>query len=749
MSSTYLDYRVFTRDLPRTLKVTAAQTQVSREADYYKANIGKVKTVDEFLKNDRLYNYAMRANGLTDMINSKAFMRKVLESDLDDSKSFARSLVDTRYQNFARAFNFGTDGKVETSTAIAQTDAQENDTVGLYSESRVRRGETAAAEVKNYQDRIGLMPSVDGFLRDQRLVDFAKTAYGFDPNTNTNVFTYTSTATLRAVLTSDLSDPESAANKLGGAYLKLAQAFGFGTDGMLPQGTSAQSDAQMKETLFRYYENTGNAASPPAAAFKSNLYESAIAAATSVDDIVNDSKMFDYVVTAFGLDPTLESPAGIRLVLTSDLSDPESAANKLTDTRYRTMAAAFNFNADGTVDETDGAQTADQRKNTVNLYLDHYDDKAVKTETQETTYFKNTVTSTVQGQISTISRVDDLINNSRLYDYLLKSYDLDPKTESKVNIKKVLLSDVSDPKSYANTLTDKRYRNLAAAVNFAADGTVTTARAAQAEGDELATVKLYNSRIPADATELDKTRAKTESTYYHTAISTVESVDELMADKRLVTYVLKAYGLDKESIPNNVLRQVLTSDPQDPKSVANKLNDTRYRDLAAAYNFRADGSIGRVPLQQAQSRSDAIKTADLYLYQTMETEAGNQSDGVRLALYFRRKAPDIGKAFDILADKALFEVVRTALALPSSMSQMDIDAQAKLLEKKLNFADFKDPAKVEKFLARFGTLYDQANNSASTTSPAALILGQNADDAPVGFSESLLSSFQGLRLGRV
>jgi len=224
------------------------------------------------------------------------------------------------------------------------------------------------------------------------------------------------------------------------------------------------------------------------------------------------------------------------------------------------------------------------------------------------------------------------------------------------------LSDVADPKSYANTLTDKRYRNLAAAVNFAADGTVTTARGAQVESDELATIKLYNSRIPADATELEKTRAKTESTYYHTAISTVERVDELMADKRLVTYVLKAYGLDKESIPNNVLRQVLTSDPQDPKSVANKLNDSRYRDLAAAYNFRSDGSVARVPFQQAQTRSEAIKTADLYLYQTMESEAGNQNEGVRLALYFRRKASNIGTAFDILADKALLEVVRNALA---------------------------------------------------------------------------------------
>jgi len=748
MSSTYLDYRVYTQDLSRTLKRTAAQPQVAREAEYYRANIGKVKTVDEFLKNDRLYNYAMRANGMTDMIGSKAFMRKVLMSDLEDPRSFARSLVDTRYQVFARSFNFATDGKVEPNTALAQTDAQEDDTVGLYSASRVRRGEASAAEVKNYQDRIDKMTSVDGFLRDQRLVDFAITAYGFDSKTKTNDFTYVSTATLRSVLTSDLSDPESAANKLGGKFIELAKAFGFATDGTLPAGASPQSAAQVTETLYRYYENTGNGASPAAAAFKSKLYESAVAAMTSVDDIVGDERLFTYVVTAFGLDPTTESPVNIRQVLTSDLSDPESFANQQTDARYRTMAAAFNFNGDGTVKGTDGAQNAAQIKSTVNSYLDRYDDKAVNSESLETTYFKNTLTSTAGGTLSTIAKVDDLINNSRLYEYLLKAYDLDPKTESKATIKKVLLSDVTDPRSYANTLSDKRYRELAAAVNFAADGTVTTPLAAQIEDSELATIKLYNSRFSADITDLEKDRVKAESTYYHDAISKVSNVNEFLADKRLVAYVVKAYGLEGESVPNNVLRQVLTSDPQDPKSFVGKLNDTRYRDLAAAFNFKSDGGIARVPTLQAQTRSEAIKTADLFLHQTMETDAGNQSEGVRLALYFRRKAPSINTAFDILADKALLETVRTALGLPASISQMDIDAQAKLLERRLDFDDFKDPEKVERFLARFSTLYDQANSDASGTSPAALILGSNQDNSVVGFSESLLASFQGLRLGR-
>ncbi len=63
----------------------------------------------------------------------------------------------------------------------------------------------------------------------------------------------------------------------------------------------------------------------------------------------------------------------------------------------------------------------------------------------------------------------------------------------------------------------------------------------------------------------------------------------------------------------------------------------------------------------------------------MESDVGTDNEGVRLALYFQRKAPSINSAFDILADKAIFEVVRTALNLPASMSQADIERQADIL----------------------------------------------------------------------
>ncbi|MHC2294829.1 hypothetical protein ACVIJW_010699 [Bradyrhizobium barranii subsp. barranii] len=84
MVSTYFSYSYITRNLKQSLARVEQQTDVAREEAYYKANIGKVKTVDDFMKDYRLYHYAMKAYGLEDMAYAKAFMKKVLESDLSD-----------------------------------------------------------------------------------------------------------------------------------------------------------------------------------------------------------------------------------------------------------------------------------------------------------------------------------------------------------------------------------------------------------------------------------------------------------------------------------------------------------------------------------------------------------------------------------------------------------------------------------------------------------------------------------------
>jgi hypothetical protein len=725
MTSTYLTYQRLTRDLSKSLAQTASKPDVAREREYYEANIGKVKSVDDFLNNPRLFAYAMKAYGLEDMTFAKAFMRKVLESDLNDSKSFARQLVDQRYLAFASAFSFTTDGSAESNLPYVQNDFQENDTTGLYSQHRVNQGAAAATEAQYYQSRMASVTSVDDLLADPRLFNYALTAVGLDPS-------IASTTTIRKVLTSDLSDPASYANTLGDTrYRTLTSLFSFQADGSVASGSSAQSAAQVNDTVYRYYGSSGTDASPAAAAFNTDYYNSTIGSVTSVDDLLNNDRLYRYALTAFGLDPDIQSKATIRQVLTSDLSDPNSFANKQANGSYKLLAQSFNFATDGSVNSGEAAQSTDEVHSTTDLYLTHYGDKAASADSVATSFYKN--------RINLLSSVDDLIGNDQLYTYVLNAYGFDPNVESKATIKQVLTSDVSNPTSFANLQRDPRYAQMAADFNFGADGSVLRPRKAQQDQEELGTIRLYNTRI--GSTDAERQAAADESTYYHNTITQVQSVDQLLGDQRLVTYLRKAYDLGSD-ISDGELRTALTSDPMDENSFVDKQSDTKLRDLAAAFNFDAKGGVGRVSDEQAQIKSSILDTTDLNTRQVMETDAGADSPGARLALYFQRKAPSINSAFDILADKAIFEVVRTALSLPDSMSQADIQRQADILISRINLDDFRDPDKLEKFISRFAALYDMNNGTADTPSAASIIL--SGQTGSIGTDQTLLGKMQDL-----
>lgn len=697
--STYLTYRSYAGDLTKTLSRIATDTMVAREAQFYKDNIGSITSVDDFLKNTRVFNYAMKAYGLEDMANSKAFMRKVLMSDVNDTSSFVRTLTDTRFLAFAKAFNFSTTGAVATSPVIAMDTDDQDATIGLYNQQRINKGAAAATEAKYYQDTIGLVRNVDDLLGNQRLLNYALESVGFDPK-------YMSTTTLRAALTSDVLDPGSYVNQSADTrYRDLAAAFSFSADGSVTPGVGAQTAAQLADTVYYNYQAKGAGASPAAATFQSDYYQATMPGITSVDAFLADDKLWTLAVTSVGLSPSLQAKTQLRDVLTSDLGDPNSVANTL-DPKYRQLAAAFNFTTDGSVADGMAAQSTTQIAQTTTAFFDGYDDSAMTAEDQETSYFKL--------MLPNMASISDLQSNSRVYNYVLKAYGIDPAAMSKTTFKRILQSDLSDPGSFVNTSRDSRYKAMAAAFNFDANGLSQPAKAAQSKNAILAMAQVVVAKAGTDDTL--KKQAQADSTYYGSAILDVTSVDQFLKDTRLVTFALTATGLEKERLSDETLKKILTSDPLNPKSFVNQPENSKYRALAAAFNFDTDGKVPPSAVKQAQTRSDIIATADLYVRQTLELTVGDQSEGARLALYFQRKASTITSAYSILGDKAMFQVVRTALGLPASMSNASIETQAAAITKKLNLDDLKDSKKLDKFVNRFMAMYDisEGQNNASS-----------------------------------
>src|SRR5262249_13049532 len=153
-----------------------------------------------------------------------------------------------------------------------------------------------------YQRMIGSVTNVDQLLGNSSLLNFALQAYGLDPNVTSN-------ATIKKVLTSDLSDPNSYANQIGAsnpAYKALAAAFSFQADGSVAGG-AAQSTAGVATTIHAYFAATGTDATPAAATYNASYYKANIGAVTNVDDLLANDTLIDYALTAFGLDPALQS----------------------------------------------------------------------------------------------------------------------------------------------------------------------------------------------------------------------------------------------------------------------------------------------------------------------------------------------------------------------------------------------------------------------------------------------------------
>ena len=60
------------------------------------------------------------------MTYAKAFMKKVLDSDLNDQNSFANKLTDKRYADFVASYNFEKYGELATSYNRTQHDVPTN-----------------------------------------------------------------------------------------------------------------------------------------------------------------------------------------------------------------------------------------------------------------------------------------------------------------------------------------------------------------------------------------------------------------------------------------------------------------------------------------------------------------------------------------------------------------------------------------------------------------------------------------------
>ncbi|MDB6179219.1 DUF1217 domain-containing protein [Paracoccus sp. Z330] len=99
-------WRILQNQASRHIEMVSQDPVVQRSTNTFRERIGDIETAAELVKDYKTLHVALRAFGLDDDIGSKAFIQKVLESDLDDDDSFVNRLSDARYLRLASAFDF-------------------------------------------------------------------------------------------------------------------------------------------------------------------------------------------------------------------------------------------------------------------------------------------------------------------------------------------------------------------------------------------------------------------------------------------------------------------------------------------------------------------------------------------------------------------------------------------------------------------------------------------------------------------
>ncbi|MDQ7070630.1 MAG: DUF1217 domain-containing protein, partial [Rhodobacterales bacterium] len=196
-----------------------------------------------------------------------------------------------------------------------------------------------------------------------------------------------------------------------------------------------------------------------------------------------------------------------------------------------------------------------------------------------------------------------------------------------------------------------------------------------------------------------------DTDYFEAKIGEIDTAEELVADRRLLRVALGAFGLDADIDSKFYVKKILEEGTLTDGALANRLADDRYKEFSAAFGF------GNFDTPSTKISDFGAKITAQYRAQQFEVAVGDQDENMRLALYTERELANVAegtesndtKWFKIMGTPPLRSVFETALGLPASFGQLDLDLQLSTFkdyaQKQFgtkDISDFSDPEMQEK-----------------------------------------------------
>ncbi|AHD00272.1 DUF1217 domain-containing protein [Leisingera methylohalidivorans] len=532
--------------------------------------------------------------------------------------------------------------------------------------------------VQYFNQRITSVETPDQLLDDYKLLTVTLGAFGLDEDIGNRAF-------IKKVLESDISDPGSFANRLNDSrYQSLAETFGFNSpDG--PSLPSAKAGAEF-------------------------------ASVASPDDLLANGTLLRKALANVGMEEFEKNQFFLQKVLESDLGDPESFVNKLSNPKYAEFARQFSFNTPPVYENSiqalvgefnehaEGLASADDLlgdENLLQAVVDTFDlertspdflRRVLNSDTTDPDSFVNQLedkrylaVSKAFGfgwpDINAMTDPDELLSNPEVLEHALDTFGLYGRDEDE--LRQILESDLSDPDSYVNQPENSAYYDFADAFQ-------------NGWPDYVSKMKVFSDEITGK-------------------LGTFTDPRELVFDSSLFEATLDIFGQSKRNLDFDTVIRAFESDLSSSTSYANLHYDTGLKAMAYAFSFNG-GDTGR-----EYPEDFAGQISELYTTRQFEIEIGESDPNMRLALAFERELQTVADAggsenahwYGIIGSPPLKTVFETALALPSSFGQLDVDRQVEEMKERsfsvfgtTHPADLLEDAKLDDFRNRFLMLAD-------------------------------------------
>lgn len=194
----------------------------------------------------------------------------------------------------------------------------------------------------------------------------------------------------------------------------LDTIYGIGA----PAG-SASSGLSPVQSLSNAEKNQASGvaqtASQPAVKTVIAAFTKAVNSATSVTQMLSNPAVLNVLLTAGGLSDQIGNTALATQVLTSNLSDSQSLANTLTDTRWQALAQTYNFAANGI--------KALQNPNTIAAVANGYAQITWENNQDTITPGLSNALAFIQ-QASSITTVDQVLGNATVRNVVQTAYNI-------------------------------------------------------------------------------------------------------------------------------------------------------------------------------------------------------------------------------------------------------------------------------------------------------------------------------------